>query len=102
MCNSPRHNYVYDFRFGCRQFGTPLDRMNASGLFFTLIARNSSHIHARWSVPHPVNARRSSLAQIATAAFASSSTLPINMKPWIWRSKQIYVTRLPAMLSACE
>ena len=50
----------------------------------------------------PASARRSSLAQIATAAFASSSNFPIKMKPWIWRSKQICVTRLPALLSACE
>jgi hypothetical protein len=60
------------------------------------------HLGRRQLEPQPASARRSSLAQIATAAFASSSTLPIKMKPCIWRSKQICVTRLPTLLSACE
>ena len=46
------------------------------------------------------SARRSSAAHSATAVFASSSTLPIRMKPWICRSKQTYAARLPAAVSA--
>ncbi len=48
------------------------------------------------------SARRNSAPHSDTAAFASSSTLPIVMKPWIWRSKQMCVARLPASLRRCE
>ena len=43
---------------------------------------------ARLAATQRRNARASSAAHIATAVFASSSTLPMVMKPWIWRSKQ--------------
>jgi hypothetical protein len=38
--------------------------------------------------PGALNARFNSAAHSATAVCASSSTRPIVMKPWIWRSKQ--------------
>ena len=48
------------------------------------------------------SARRTASAQRSTAVFASSSTLPMVMKPWICRSKQIWVARLPASVSRWE
>jgi membrane-associated protein len=59
------------------------------------------------AAPGPVvrrerSARRSSAAQMRTAASASSMTRPIVMKPWIWRSKRTCVARLPASVRRCE
>ena len=48
------------------------------------------------------SSRRNCAAHKLTAALASSITLPIVMKPWIWRSKQICVTRFPAWVKASE
>ena len=50
---------------------------------------------------HRASSWRSAAAHSGTAALASSMSLPIVMKPWIWRSKQMCVARLPASLRRC-
>ena len=42
-----RRKCVHDFRLGCRQFGTPLTRINAEGLFTTLFGQN---INCSWKL----------------------------------------------------